>query len=161
MSHVEFSIRIQPSQLCEILLFSTRILEKRSNKDHPAIHKLSDKGFGASISGEKFSSILGDFVTELFNKDTKGTAGPFPCGFSANPEAVNTWVNTIHPWVHSMLHEKFKEMLLIKTTSQHKELNEGSKEIHLNHVKSLKNQLRRYGADPFSKGPPKCLPKRN
>ena len=36
---------------------------------------------GGSISGQKFYSIHGDLVTELFNKETKGTAGPFRAGF--------------------------------------------------------------------------------
>lgn len=74
---------------------------------------LKIKGFGASIGGEKFSSIHGDLVTELFSKETKGTAGPFRAGFSTNTEAVNTCVRTIH--LHNNLHKTFREQLIMKT----------------------------------------------
>ena len=130
-------------------------LRSLQQEGHPAFEELQSKGFGASIGGEKFSSIHGDLVTELFNKETKGTAGPFRSGFSTNTEAVNTWVRTIH--LHSNLHETFRKQLVMKTTSIHKELSEGGKQNHVNHVDSLKNQLAKYGVDPFDKCPPKCL----
>ena len=37
-----------------------------------------------------FSAIHGDLVTELFNKEIKGTCGPFPCMFNTNTDSVNT-----------------------------------------------------------------------
>ena len=40
--------------------------------------------------GEKFLSI--HLVTELINKECKGTAGPFRAGFSNKAAAVNIWV---------------------------------------------------------------------
>ena len=52
--------------------------------EHPAFHDLKTKGYGRSISGGKFSTIYGDLITELFNKETKGIAGPFRSGFSKN-----------------------------------------------------------------------------
>ena len=55
---------------------------------------------GGSFTGETFSAIHRDLVTELFKKETKGTAGPFRCGFSTDIGSVNTWINRIHRyWV--------------------------------------------------------------
>ena len=54
-----------------------RYMEEQS---HPAFGELKAKGFGESIGGKPFSSIHGDLMTELFNKETKGTPGPFRCG---------------------------------------------------------------------------------
>ena len=66
-------------------------------KTNPMVfNDLINQGFGGSISGESFSSIHGDLHTELFNAQTKGTAGPFRVGFSTDADAVNKWVNTIH-----------------------------------------------------------------
>ena len=53
---------------------------KQSN--HVAFQQFQSKGMGGSITGEKFSAVHGDLITELFNKETKGTSGPFRCGFS-------------------------------------------------------------------------------
>ena len=69
-----------------------------TNKE--AYNDLTMRGFGASISGQSFSSIHGNLVTEYFNRTTKGTAGPFRTGFSTNTDAVNNWIKTIH--IHSM-----------------------------------------------------------
>ena len=88
------------------------------NSNHPAFNELRNKGMGGSITGEKFSSIHGDLVTELFNKETKGTAGPFRAGFSTNIDAVNNWVNTIH--IHAMLRANLQKIPHIRTSSKHK-----------------------------------------
>ena len=63
---------------------------------HPAFRDLKERGFGGSTGGEPFSSIHGDLITELFNKETKGAGGPFRAGFNTNIEAVDTWVKAIH-----------------------------------------------------------------
>ena len=131
-------------------------LRNLEQQDHPAFMEMKERGFGGSISGGAFSTIHGDLITELFNKQTKGTAGPFRCGFSKNMEAVNTWVRTIH--IHCKLRETFREQLLIKTSSVHKEVTLYGKNIHHQHVKMLKEQLARYGVNPFSNGLPKFLP---
>ena len=68
--------------------------------DHPAFHDLKTKGIGGSITGEKCSAVHGDLFTELFNKESKSTAAPFRSGFSADIDAVNCWVNTIH--IHTL-----------------------------------------------------------
>ena len=57
-----------------------------------AFQELEYHGYGGSITGSTFSSLHGDLLTELFNKETKGTAGPIRSGFSTNTAAVNTLV---------------------------------------------------------------------
>ena len=104
------------------------------------------------MTGDAFSAIHGDLVTEFFNKETKSTSGPFRCGLRANIESVNTWVNTIH--IHIMLKVALKQQLHLKTSSRHKELTKSGKELHLSHVKSLKEKLSGYGKDPFTLGYP-------
>ena len=65
-------------------------LQNMSQENEQAFRQLSEKGFGASLSGKRFTSIHGDLVTELFNKQTKDTAGPFRAGFSTDVAVVNT-----------------------------------------------------------------------
>ena len=45
--------------------------------------------------GKSFQQSIVTY-TELFNKETKSTSGPFHCGFSTNTDSLKTWVNTIH-----------------------------------------------------------------
>ena len=122
---------------------------------HDAYKELKIKGIGGSITGEKFSAIHGDLITELYNKETKGTAGPFRAGFSTDIEAVNNWVNTIH--IHALLRTSLHRVLSIKTSSKHKELTGRGKRLHAEHVKSLKMKLNSYGVDPFSTDPPRQI----
>ena len=37
---------------------------------------LTQRGFGGSLSGDLFSCLHGDLVTEIFNGQTKRQAGP-------------------------------------------------------------------------------------
>ena len=131
------------------------LLQNMCTDNKQAFQHLSERGFGASVSGERFTSIHGDLITELFNKLTKDTAGPFRAGFSNDISAVNTWVRTIH--VHCKLREKFRNMVAFKTSSKHKELCNGSKKIHSKHVTKLKKQLVLYGIDPFSYDKPRSF----
>ena len=78
-------------------------LRSMEQHNHPAIINLKETGFGGSISGEPFSSIHGDLITELFNKETKGSRGPMRAGFSTNHQAVNEWITTIH--IHGKVRE--------------------------------------------------------
>ena len=48
------------------------LLRSMEQHNHPAITNLKEARFGGSISGKPFSSIHGDLITELFNKETKG-----------------------------------------------------------------------------------------
>ena len=87
---------------------------------------------GGSISGDPFSTIPGDLITELFNKETKGTGGPFRAGFSTNIEAVNKWVRTIH--IHAKLRKMVRTTLHIKSSSKHKEVTNRGRKLHHQHV---------------------------
>ena len=123
--------------------------------ENPAFQDLKLKGIGGSITGEKFSAIHGDLFTELFNKETKGTSGPFRSGFSTNIDAVNSWVSTIH--IHTLLRKELHKCIHMKTGSAHKEVTPRGRRIHAEHVQNLKEKLRGYGIDPFSKDPPRAL----
>ena len=68
--------------------------EKRLNS--PAYQDLKHYVYGASLTGSHFSGLHGDLMTELFNKETKGTAGPFRSGYSTDMQSVYTWVRTSH-----------------------------------------------------------------
>ena len=133
------------------------ILEVYKPKNHPAYNNLLLLGFGTSLPGGTFSSVHGDLITEYFNKETKGTAGPFRAGFSTDINAVNNWVRTIH--IHCKLQEQFREVLNVKTSSTHKELTIGARKMHRDHVTSLRNQINLYGVDPFSEDVPKAFTK--
>ena len=71
-------------------IFLTEV--KRLNS--PAYQDLKHSGYGASLTGSHVSGLHGDLMTELFNKETKGTAGPFRSGYSTDMQSVNTWVRT-------------------------------------------------------------------
>ena len=130
-------------------------LQGMKTERHPAYLDLMKRGFGASLTGDKFSAIHGDLVTEPFNKECKGTSGPFRAGFSTNIDAVNTWVKTIH--IHSLVRSTMRKQLQLKTSSKHKEMTEGMKKKHADHVRKLKSKLDAYGIDPFDDKKPKSI----
>ena len=119
---------------------------RKENKEQ--FNKLKEKRFGASLTGDVFSIVHGDLVTQLFNKGTKGTSGPFRCGFCTNIDSVNTWVNTIY--IHAMPKVALRQQLHLKTSLRHNELTKSGQELHLLHIKSLKEKLSGYGIDPFT-----------
>ena len=45
-------------------------------KGDPAIDNLIKRGIGENLSGDKFSLVHGDLITEVFNSETKRQAGP-------------------------------------------------------------------------------------
>ena len=102
-------------------------LQNMCTENEKAFQHLSERGFGASVSGERFTSIHGYLITELFNKLTKDTAGPFHAGFSTDISAVNTWLRIIN--VHCKQREKFRNIVAFKTSSKLTELCNGSKKI--------------------------------
>ena len=121
-------------------------LQHLRNIQHPAYESLKNNGSGASISGDKFLSIRGDFITEIFNKKIKGNSGPFRKEFSTD---------IIH--IHSQLQVALRQKLHIKTSTKHKEITSSGIMNHINHVNSLKATLRKYGYNPFSDTTPKCI----
>ena len=75
------------------------------------------RGIGGSLSGDKFSSIHGDLITEVFNGETKRQAGSHRSGFSTNVDAVNTWINTTH--IDAKVRKKFNDTIRLATDSHH------------------------------------------
>ncbi|XP_057316865.1 uncharacterized protein LOC130657893 [Hydractinia symbiolongicarpus] len=71
------------------LTFQHVLLTDLKSSNNPAYQELLERGFGANYSGEKFATVHGDLVTEYFNRETKGTAGPFRSGFSTNIDTTN------------------------------------------------------------------------
>ena len=59
-------------------------------------------------------------VTEHFNRETKGTAGPFRSGYSTDQQALNRWIKTSH--IHSKVRVAVKMKFSLYTFSTHKEL---------------------------------------
>jgi hypothetical protein len=116
----------------------------------PAFTELSERGFGGSLSGEKFSAIHGDLITEIYNGETKGTAGPFRSGYSTDITTVNTWVKTSH--IHARVRTEFKKNINLCTSAVHKESTASAKELHVRHVSKLKQKLEDYQIDPFGSG---------
>ena len=154
MSSLVFAFNHQNyARYCSYNHINLRSMEEDKN---PAFRDLQERGLGGSISGEPFSSIHGDLITELFNKETKGAGGPFRGGYSTSIEAVNTWVNTIH--IHSRLKQSFKKAILYNTSSRHKELTPGGMKLHQDHIQKLKTKLKEYGVDAFSNEKTKCFP---
>ena len=112
-----------------------------------AFNDLCIQGYGATSTGDPFSAIHGDIVTEHFNRETKGTAGPNRAGYIEN--TVNKWIMTSH--IHIVI--SLKKRMKVYTSSTHKELTPGNKSMHNSQVKSLKQTLAEYNVDPFSDGP--------
>ena len=50
-----------------------------------------------------------------------------------------------------------RQKLHLNTSLKHKELTIGGKQIHSKHVNALKEQIHRYGLNPFSNQPPTCV----
>ena len=65
-------------------------LRDLQRRNHPAINDIASRGFGGSLSGNPFSSIHSDLITEIFNGETKRSAGPYRAGYSTDTEKVNT-----------------------------------------------------------------------
>ena len=120
-------------------------VEKRLNS--PAYQDLKHYGYGASLTGSRFNGLHGVLMTELFNKETKGAAGPFRSGYSTDMQSVNTWVRTSH--IHCRLRIELKQKMRLLTFATHKEL---TPRRHAEHVNSLKKTLKTYQVDLFSDG---------
>ena len=81
-SHWSFTSRIciQSSELRLILNSAPRRIKNLSIENFQAFYYLKTFGRGASHSGNKFSIILGDLVSEVsINREVKVTGGPMRC----------------------------------------------------------------------------------
>ena len=97
-------------------------------KDKIIAKYLISNGYGTSGPGDSFSTIHGNLVTEHFNKETKGTAGPFRPGYSTDIYAVNKWIKTSH--IHCKMRKMLRKKLKVFTSQVHKEMTPGNKRLH-------------------------------
>ena len=109
---------------------------EQKRMDTEAYRDLLIYGFGTSRTGPSFSGLHGDLLTELFNKETIGNAGPFRSGYSTKVKSVNTWVRTSH--IHCEIRFELKEKMKLSTSTTHKEMSSSNMKRHNYHVKSLK-----------------------
>ena len=131
------------------------MLNNLKSNSHAAYEDLRSREFGANYSGEKFATVHGDLVTEYFNRETRGTAGPFRSGYSTNIDITNKWIQTMN--IHAELRTAMREKLRIETSSTHKEVTDSGKSNHSKNVNSLKEKLRSDKTDPFSDGQAKVI----
>ena len=128
------------------------LLSNLKQSGSSSYQQLVESGFGCTSSdGAKFATKHGDLEVEHFNRETKGTAGPFLSGYSTNIHAVNRWIKTAH--THATLRKAMKKNFNILTSSKHKELTSKNKKRHASHVQALIQKLREYNVNPFSSGP--------
>ena len=131
------------------------LLSQEQRLNSRAYQDLLLNGHSASTTGNNFSGVSGDLLTEWFNKETKESAGPFRGGYSTQMSTINTWVRNCH--IHVKVKAKLKEMLKLHTSFTHKELTPGGKKRHVKHVSSLKDTLRNYRVNVFDDGPARCI----
>ena len=68
----------------EYITYQHVYLNNLLRKDNSIVIDLITNGHGASSSGDLFSTIHGDLVTEYFNKQTKETAWSFRSSYSTD-----------------------------------------------------------------------------
>ena len=88
------------SNLCTLSSIPTRELTIFEEIEQRTIQGTKGKGIWCKFDWGCLFNNHGDLVTELFNKETKGTCGSFCYGFN-KIDLVNSWVNTIN--THTML----------------------------------------------------------
>ena len=103
-------------------------------------------GPGDSLSGNKFSTIPGDLVTEVaIYREVKVRGGPMRGGHSASINAENFILNS-HMLVK--LKKELKKKMNLKTESNHKESTPGKIKKHEEQIAELIGSLIDY-VDPF------------
>ena len=108
---------------------------------------LKENGFGGSLSGGPFSTVHGDFITEVtVNREVKVRGGPMQGGFSTSLKAEDTFIKTSH--LMAKVRTALKEKFTILTGSKHKETTPGAKKEHEKTVEALVDQMSKY-MDPF------------
>ena len=80
---------------------TSMLLSSMQQNNEDGFKDLSIYGHGSMSPGLPFSNIHGDVITEHFNREMKGTAGPFRSGYSADLQVLNRWIKTSH--IHSKL----------------------------------------------------------
>lgn len=120
-------------------------------KSNPAAwEELKKNGFGGSITGGSFSTVHGDFITEVtINREVKVRGGPMQGGFSTSLKAEDAFIKTSH--LMAKLRTALKDKFKLLTTSTHKETTQGAKKEHEKTVQALVDQMTKY-MDPFAQG---------
>ena len=112
---------------------------------------LKSNGFGGSLTGDKFSTVHGDLITETtINREVKVRGGPMQGGYSTSLKTTDAFIKTNH--LMAKIRRKVKDRLKILTTSVHKELSPGARRQHDQVVINLTNKVNTY-FDPFLDGP--------
>ena len=112
--------------------------------------ELKENGFGGSLTGGSFSTVHGDFITEVtVNREVKVRGCPMQGGFSTSLKAEDAFVKTSH--LMAKLRTALKDKLNVMTTSTHKETTQGAKKEHEKTVQALVDQMSKY-MDPFGPG---------
>ena len=122
------------------LTFQHVYLETIQDRQKDIWDDLLANGFGGSLSGQAFSTIHGDLITETtINKETKVRGGPMRGGFSTSEETNDAFIKTSH--LMAKIRSALKEKLNVLTTSVHKEVTPGARLRHDRIVGSLKRTL--------------------
>ena len=67
--------------------------------------ELTNHGFGASMSGEPFSSVHGDYITETtINREEKLSGGPMRGGYSTNSKPWKDLSTQVTIWPSYVQH---------------------------------------------------------
>ena len=80
---------------------------------------LMQHGFGDSLSGDAFSCMHGDLMTEIFNRQTKRQAGSQYAGFNTDIAKVNTCVPIFH--IHAKVRQTLSDKIQLNISTNHKE----------------------------------------
>ena len=116
------------------------LLKNMENENHPAIQDLISRGYGRSMSGDLFSAIHGDLVTEIFNGATKRQGGPHRGGFTNDVHVLNTWIKTTH--IHAKIRTELKNKIHLKTSSVPKESTPSGKKYFPQSCSIVKSKAR-------------------
>ena len=102
---------------------------------------------GARPSGNKFSTIPGDLVTEVtITRKVKVGGGPMRGGYSPSIDAKNDFI--LRSDILAKLRKELKNKMNLKTVSNHKESTPIEIKKHEEQIAGLIGSLNEYG-DPF------------
>ena len=98
------------------------------------------EGFERSLSGEPFSTIHGDLITEVtINREDKVRGGPMMGGYSTLDKTNNAFIKTSHAM--AKVRSKLKEQVNFLSSCVPKEISQGSKKFHDNIVTYIKEKF--------------------
>ena len=98
-----------------------------------AIIDLTQRDFGGSLSGDSFSCLYGDLITEWTNQK----AGiPHSAGFSTEIAKVNIFVATSH--IHVKVRQTLSDKIQLNTRVNYKECTPRARRLHNNNAELFK-----------------------